>query len=603
MNQNRPPSSPSLRLAPERRGLARFPFELEAVCRQTGGSARDAEAGKVCNISAHGLGLVLARRLSEGTELSLDLHDTPQSRAGTLLVRVMNVRETDPGQWLHGCAFLSHRAGEDMQAAFRAKLGRPPGRERRALLRYPFIMPATGRALTAALKDAWTGATYDISAGGMRITSAVSVTIGTLLTVKVQMDAAAGARTLMARVMHASAATSGGWELGCMFPTRLPPDELHALLKEAWTRNRKSKAAPDPTAALKLALADQIEHNQLANARQTIGELLRLRPNDPDGLAAQEFLESMLQPTLPTTELCCLKGHKAGVNAVRFYAAGRFALSGGGVDNEMLADIDHSIRFWDLTAGFEIHCFTGHRSPVSAIAVPLRSTRALTASRCGTLLLWDVERRQVIRQLEAHGRGTNCAAISANGKWTLTGCDDALLRMWNNDLGRCLRRFGGHEGAITACVFIDDQTGVTAGVDRSVRVWTLDAIGRHTLLTGHTKGVFCLAVSEEGRLASGSADNTIRIWDVAGKTEALRLEGHENVINSVAFSPDGSRLASASADNTVRLWDVRKGFELACLTGHAGSVKSVAFSPDGERLLSAGSDQTVRLWDVSAELV
>src|SRR5205085_2945354 len=138
-----------------------------------------------------------------------------------------------------------------------AKLGRPPGRERRTLLRYPFIMPATGRALTAAMKEAWTGATHDISAGGMRVSSAIAVNVGTLLSVKVQMDATAGARTLMARVMHTAAASTGGWELGCMFPTRLAPDELHALLKEAWTRVRqKSKAPPDPIATLKLALAD-----------------------------------------------------------------------------------------------------------------------------------------------------------------------------------------------------------------------------------------------------------------------------------------------------------------------------------------------------------
>src|SRR2546427_3907116 len=68
---------------------------------------------------------------------------------------------------------------------------------------------------------------------------------------------------------------------------------------------------------------------------------------------------------------------------------------------------------------------------------------------------------------------------------------------------------------------------------------------------------------------------------------------HADLVNTVAFSPDGKRLASGSADGIVKLWDAATGQELLTLKGHTDIVFSVAFSPDGKRLASGSLDRTV----------
>jgi WD40 repeat protein len=89
----------------------------------------------------------------------------------------------------------------------------------------------------------------------------------------------------------------------------------------------------------------------------------------------------------------------------------------------------------------------------------------------------------------------------------------------------------------------------------------------------------------------------IKQWDVTTGTLIQDISGHLQGIESLTFSPDGTRLVSAGNDQSIRIWDVRLGQELLALKGHTGIIAAVAFSPDGKRLVSAGEDRVIKLWD------
>ena len=80
------------------------------------------------------------------------------------------------------------------------------------------------------------------------------------------------------------------------------------------------------------------------------------------------------------------------------------------------------------------------------------------------------------------------------------------------------------------------------------------------------------------------------------------LRGHDDVVHTAAFSPDGRTLLTSSADATDRLWDVTdpgRPAPLAVLS-HPGAPGSAQFAAGGRALVTA-ADHRIRVWDTDVE--
>ena len=118
-------------------------------------------------------------------------------------------------------------------------------------------------------------------------------------------------------------------------------------------------------------------------------------------------------------------------------------------------------------------------------------------------------------------------------------------------------------------------------------------------LIGHGGPVMSIAFSHHGTiLASGGGprfaspldadDNAVILWDTSERKRTTTLNGHENWVMSVAFSPDDKLLASES-QHTIVLWNVRTGLVHAKLDAGKTTVATIAFSRDGRMLACGGA--------------
>jgi WD40 repeat protein len=137
---------------------------------------------------------------------------------------------------------------------------------------------------------------------------------------------------------------------------------------------------------------------------------------------------------------------------------------------------------------------------------------------------------------------------------------------------------------------------VTAGTDRTARIWDAKTGRRLRTLRGHAQAVTDASFSPDGTLVvTASRDHDARIWDARTGRLRATLRRTAGPVASAAFSPDGRWIVTAGPRN-AGLWQVSSGRLLLFLRGHLKSVRRALFSPDGTRVVTASTDGTVRVY-------
>ncbi|KAI5951026.1 PWP2 [Candida jiufengensis] len=100
-------------------------------------------------------------------------------------------------------------------------------------------------------------------------------------------------------------------------------------------------------------------------------------------------------------------------------------------------------------------------------------------------------------------------------------------------------------------------------------------------------------------LAFGSSKlGQLLVYEWQSESYVLKQQGHFDTMNTLCYSPDGSRLVTGSDDGKIKIWDVASGFCLMTFTEHTSAVTQVQFAKKGQVLFSSSLDGTIRAYDL-----
>lgn len=316
-----------------------------------------------------------------------------------------------------------------------------------------------------------------------------------------------------------------------------------------------------------------------------------------------------------STPLFTCTGHRDHVLCTAWSPDGKIFVSG---------DRSGEIRIWDPSTGVQIgHGMRGHKKWITSLSfepyhMDPTCRRMVSSSKDHTCIVWNLKTQTMDTCISGHADSVECVKWGGNG-FIYTASRDRMIKVWAIDghgrsKHKLVRSLTGHAHRINSIALNCDYTlrtgpyqlGDKGSLASIINASDSDsAVTSSEMLASQQKALekYRSVIGTEGEiLASCSDDFTIFLWKPeVDKKPILRMTGHQQLINHIAFSPDGRYLASASFDKKVKVWCGKTGRFISTLTGHVGAVYQVAWSADSCHLVSSSKDSVAKLWNISKQ--
>lgn len=299
------------------------------------------------------------------------------------------------------------------------------------------------------------------------------------------------------------------------------------------------------------------------------------------------------------------QAHDSGFSTLCFSRDGKRLYTGGN---------DSLVRVWDTSVGAEQEPHVLGEATLDVMSIDCSDSSCYSASKDSSVRQYDAANEFTDLVTEGAGLCIRCVAVSPDNQWLAVCTEDTIVKLINTTTTSRIYFLDGHKKGVRSATW--DPKGrylTTCGQDGQITVWDVKDPSQQIKLK--TIEQLIPAVGDSGSLEFQY--NCAAVWHPSGtyfatvsaahdivfvssnawsKTETL-ANGHNSVVTSMSFSPNGSYLASGGIDGKVIIWDLSdKTAKWSAPSGHQTKpVTAIKFHPQ-KNALAWMIDGVLRQW-------
>jgi WD40 repeat protein len=265
----------------------------------------------------------------------------------------------------------------------------------------------------------------------------------------------------------------------------------------------------------------------------------------------------------------------------------------------------HEVTIWNPSNGVLLARVTNVDQQTLALADSpdgtLLAVGGGTPGRSGDARVFEAATGRLLQTLVTVGDLVLAVAFSPDGRHLAVGGADNVIRLFQLPSGQEERKIEQHADWVMALAFSPDGTRLVSGSrDKSVRLFDPQTGDLEETYTGHSQAIFAVGFLRDGKsLISGGRDKALHVWQQKEAKKSFEVPGFEaDVWRLVVHS---NQFFTASADQQVRVYRLgdKKAELVHTLQGHHDVVYSLAFHAASGRLASGSYDGEVRIWNAT----
>lgn len=305
------------------------------------------------------------------------------------------------------------------------------------------------------------------------------------------------------------------------------------------------------------------------------------------------------------TVIAELDGHRDEIYSIDFNGDGNLLASGG---------MDETIIIWNVRKRKKIKRLREripYTNTIYSVVMTDDGEYVFAAGEDIYIKKWDWRRRKIVDKLPMHPNRINSLALNRYNTLLASASNDRSIKVWNVMTGDLLVTLENFDSPVEEATFHPSSDRLLAAYymginDTANNFISNQSIGRianldydNTTIEWHFKnnqGVLDLAVNpHDNTVLVAGVDRTIRQYSINNGNFYKEL-GASTHINDIEYIPENNQLLVAGDDGYVKIWDMSRGLISGIIdTKVNGTVTAISYNQHTGQLVTA-VESIVQFW-------